>query len=191
MQRDAYKMALARLDDLRKRAERTEIIASGFMSPSELRVSCEYLNSVGAFGRYFCFGGYPDAERKRIFFLPDYISEPQCYEDLLPYIENEPTVALLIKGSGYRRLSHRDILGSLLSLGIERDVVGDIAFIDDSGFSAVVFCDAVISEFILSALDRVANDAVRIKRFEVDDTFVPYRSFLHILRHSFRRGRIR
>ena len=72
------------------------------------------------------------------------------------------------------------MLGSLLSLGIERDVLGDIVFEDESGCSAVLFCDRLIADYISSALTRVANDAVRIKNRVVEEGFTPYRSFLHI-----------
>jgi RNA-binding protein YlmH len=150
------------------------------MSRGELREATDYLRSVGAGGRYVCYGGYGESERQRIFFLPDYITDAECYDDILPYIEKEPIEALLISGSGYRKLTHRDLLGSLLALGIERDVIGDVAFLDGDGFSAVVFCDALISEFIMLELCRVANDAVKVKRTVVDKDFAPHRSFLHI-----------
>ncbi len=180
MKKEDNKIAFARLDDMLKRAERGEVVVGGFVSPRELRVFTEYLNGKGAHGRYLCFGGYEDAERKRIFILPDYITNADKYEDVSQYLDKEPTEALLVSGSGYRKLSHRDVLGSLLALGIERDVIGDVAFFDDNGFSAIVFCDAVISDFIIGELSRVANDAVKVKRIEIDIDFKPYHSFLHI-----------
>jgi RNA-binding protein YlmH len=72
------------------------------------------------------------------------------------------------------------VLGSLLSLGIERDVLGDIAFVDSSGFLAVLFCDRVIADYIKAELSRVANDAVKVAIKDIDADFEPYRSFLHI-----------
>ena len=180
MQREDNRLIFARLDDYISRADRGEIVFCGFLSPRELRISTEYLDSVMMRGRYLCHGGYRDAERKRIYFLPEYLSDTDEYAELLPYLDEEPTLSLEIRGSGYRRFSHRDLLGSLLSLGIERDVLGDIVFEDGSGQTALLFCDRLIAEFVMAELSRVANDAVKIKKRELDEGFVPYRSFLHI-----------
>ena len=179
MQKDGNNAIFARLDDLVAKSARGEIAYSGFMSMRESRIASDYLNRSGVGGSFLAFGGYRDAERKRIFILPDYI-DAENYEELLPYLDNEPTVALEIVGSGYRKFSHRDVLGSLLSLGIERDVLGDIVFKDESGFSSIVFCDSRIADYIRCELTRVANDAVKIIYKEVDYGFEPYRSFLHI-----------
>ena len=179
MPKNETEVIYARLDDLTVKADRGEIAYSGFMSLRESRIACDYLDASGQRGRYLTFGGYRDAERKRIFILPDYI-EADSYEELSPYIEDVPIVALGIVGSGYRKFSHRDVLGSLLSLGIERDVLGDIVFENESGFSSVIFCDKVIADFIRCELTRVANDAVKIAYKEINDEFEPYRSFLHI-----------
>lgn len=179
MQREEEGLICARLDDLIKKADRGEIAYSGFFSLREIRLACDYLDRTEARNRYLTFGGYSDSERKRIFVLPDYI-DTENYEGLLPYLDLEPTVALEIVGSGYRKFSHRDVLGTLLSLGIERDVVGDIVFENDSGFSSVIFCDRIIADYIKSELSRVANDAVKVIDKEINDDFEPYRSFLHI-----------
>lgn len=179
MQKEDRGLIFARLDDLVLRADRGEIAYSGFLSPREQRAAFMHLDRSGAAGRYTAFGGYRGSERSRIFILPEYI-ESNEYEDVLPYLDEEPTVALSIAGSGYRKLSHRDVLGSLLSLGIERDVLGDIAFVDSSGFLAVLFCDRVIADYIKAELSRVANDAVKVSIKDIDADFEPYRSFLHI-----------
>ena len=62
----------ARLEDMKKRAIRGELGISAFLSPRELHYACAYLGTEG----YITFGGYSDAERKRIYFLPDYTALP-------------------------------------------------------------------------------------------------------------------
>ena len=170
--RDDDRLIFARLDDLVESADKGMIVYSGFLSQRELRVSCDYLDRRGMSKRYLCFGGYREAERARIFFLPEYIPAGCRYEDIEPYLEKKPIEAIEIKGSGYRKLTHRDILGSLLALGIERDVLGDIAFEDECGYRAVVLCDSVIAEYIISELNRVANDAVKIKKKDLKNKLV-------------------
>ena len=173
-------MFFARLEDLLSRADRGEIVKSVFLSPSELRISREFLDASGRRGRYLCFGGYSDAERQRIFFLPEYLEDANEYLDIAEYFEEPPIAALKIQGSGYRRFTHRDVLGSLLSLGIERDALGDIVFENEDGVSVVLFCDRVIARFVSEELCRVANDVVKVQEFDVSQDFEPYRNFLHI-----------
>ena len=58
----------ARLCDLASRAERGELAISAFLSPKEGMVATRYVNGRGILHRIF--GGYEDAERVRVYFLP-------------------------------------------------------------------------------------------------------------------------
>ena len=57
-------------------------------------------------------------------------------------------------------LTHRDFLGAILNLGIERDVVGDI-FVRDS--TAYFFVLEEMADFICTGLNRVRHTAMRCK----------------------------
>lgn len=72
------------------------------------------------------FGGYEDAERAVAGFVDE-------------YNEDEPICALRInvKTGPQKALSHRDYLGALLGLGIERSKLGDI-IIDEQGAYLIV-----------------------------------------------------
>lgn len=163
----------ARLDDICEVAARGEIGVSPFLTEAECARSEAYLGRRGV--SFFSFGGYSEAERKRLYILPDYI-EGDGIEALLDYGYSSQIKTLLIRGSGYAKLSHRDFLGSLLSLGIERAVLGDIVILDD-GQSAVTFCDERIAPFICSSLERVGGDKVRVSETEIDESELPKRSF--------------
>lgn len=180
MNRAEFDALFARIDDLCGRAERGELGVSTFLSPRERFFAEKHLASVGMVGRCLSFGGYRTAERQRIFLLPDYIEDAESFSDIAPYADREYICALRICGSGYRSLSHRDYLGSLLGLGIERDTLGDIVFEDNDREEAVLFCDGLISDFLLSELRKVANDTVKIKRTEISADFEPRRDFFHI-----------
>ncbi|MBR2342690.1 MAG: hypothetical protein IKA64_00380 [Clostridia bacterium] len=52
------------------------------------------------------------------------------------------------------RLTHRDFLGALMNLGIERDTLGDIIIRESVGY---IFASEKIAPFILSSLARVRN----------------------------------
>lgn len=169
---------IARLEDLCAAAGRGEMAVSSFLSPRELFCAKAYLGKRGA--AYIAFGGYKDAEREKIHILPDYMENVSTPNELLEYGYGETVVAVKIKGSGYRRLTHRDYLGSLLGLGVQREVVGDIIVWGESGENAVVFCDAAIREFFLSQLERIANDKVKLECVDLDKIELPARSFAAI-----------
>ncbi len=180
MIKDEFSVLFARIDDLCKRAERGELGVSCFLSPREQHFVLRYLSRHGVRDRCFMYGGYEGAERCRAFILPDYISDVTDFRDIEVYLDSEPIAAVSVNGSGYRRLTHRDYLGSVLGLGIERDVIGDIVFEDTEREEAVLFCDSVISDFIVSELKKVANDTVSVARIEIGKDFAPKRSFAHI-----------
>ncbi len=153
----------ARLSDLFERAEKGVVSVSPFYSPAELVSVRRWISRVGAGERAVIYGGYEGCERARVYFLPDYIT-PEPERSISDVISDfgyaEPTVMLKITGSGFRELSHRDFMGSLLSLGIERDVIGDI--VCESSRAACVFCDSAIAPYIKENLTKVANDTVKI-----------------------------
>ena len=71
--------------------------------------------------RHVFFGGYPDAERTVCLFLPDWQEEEDAIAD-----PEGPLAALEASFPNGAELSHRDILGSLMGLGITREKLGDI-----------------------------------------------------------------
>lgn len=73
--------------------------------------------------------------------------------------EDYPISALRVCTKNKKPLSHRDYLGSLLSLGIKRELVGDIVIKDEY---ALVFCTKEISDFITDNLKRVASQTVNV-----------------------------
>ncbi len=151
-------MLYARLDDLRAVSERGEVAMSSFLTPSELHFAAAYLRRAGC--SFFEYGGYPDAERKRIYTLPDYLEGIADAAQLCEYGYNTYITPLKISGSGFVRLTHRAFMGSVLGLGIERSVIGDIAICSDSG--ALLFCDASMADFVLQNLERVGKDKVKV-----------------------------
>jgi RNA-binding protein YlmH len=73
------------------------------------------------------YGGWEEAERKTLCFLPDYLDA----ESFLMGEQSEPQVVACMEVKAVNRrfaeeLTHRDYLGALMNLGIERDRIGDI-----------------------------------------------------------------
>lgn len=94
-------------------------------------------------------GGAPQCERKIIRF-----GDPG-YEEAYP-IERLEIFPKTPKFA--QTLTHRDYLGAVMNLGIERDVVGDI-FVNGQG--AVLFCHENIADYIIENLDQVKHTNVK------------------------------
>ena len=107
---------------------------------------------------YTAFGGADGAERVMIRFGSE---EELGYE--LPF----PISTLKISAKDKRfaeKLTHRDYLGAILNLGIERDCLGDIVVRD--GF-CYLFAKDGIAEYIKNELFRVRHTEVTV---EISDT---------------------
>lgn len=172
----ANDMLLKRICDFANASNKGELSVSAFLSPAESALAKRYLFEQKLNQRYILYGGYSEAERRVLFVLPSYTADfdGSAEEKLQTFFPDEyksAVHALKIQGSGYRALSHRDYLGSLLSLGLERDVLGDVVVTDE--YSAVVFCSEKISEFIKMSLEKVASDAVKVTDFCVGEDFSP------------------
>lgn len=55
-------------------------------------------------------------------------------------------------------LTHRDFLGALMSLGIERDVIGEILVKDKTGY---VFCSEKIAAYIYENLTKIRHTQIK------------------------------
>ena len=166
----------ARLDDLRGRAVRGEMGMSAFLSPRELHYAEAFLKRQGV--NFFSFGGYNGAERRRVYLLPEYmegIGNAHALEDFGYYSHIS---ALSVRGSGFEKLSHRTVMGSLLGLGIERSVIGDIIMIDEQ--SAIVLCDESITDFLLLCWKKAGRDTVKLEKIILSSDFAPKREYAPI-----------
>lgn len=91
------------------------------------------------------FGGYESAERQILGFLSIYDQSP-----ILPIT----CLKIIVKTGIGKSLSHRDFLGSFLSLGLERDTVGDIII---KPFGAYLIIKKNMIDYISSALTNIGK----------------------------------
>ena len=174
----------ARTEDLARQAEQGVLMFSDFLTPRERHYAEAHLRRLGV--AYRPFGGYAEAERCRLYFLPPYMeelvgAEENAFADGLSDFGYETQISVLqIMGSGYRVLGHRDFLGSLLGLGLERSVLGDLLTDGEEGRRAVLFCDSTIAPFVECELHQVASDKVRVSCLSREEWQLPPRRFAPI-----------
>ena len=104
-------------------------------------------------GKHEVFGGVFGAERVMIRF-----GDPEEIGYDVPF----PISCLLIEPKSQKfadKLTHRDFLGALINLGIERDTLGDIVVKDNRAY---VFATSEMAEYIKRELTRVAKTDVTV-----------------------------
>ena len=187
-------MVYAKASDLCDDAVRREydFIYSRFLTPAEQII---YYTAVREeypilLSRCFFFGGALMADRRVCVMAPSYVDAPPLSSPAEIFSEERERlfceiasayaadesfgiVPLSVTGSGFAELSHRHYMGSILSLGIEREVLGDIAVTGKS--SAVIFASDTIAPYICESLTKIGRDGVAVSAFHVPDGFkVPH-----------------
>ena len=131
------RVLLARaLDKLELAQNRSVPACTPFLSPGEQASVTDLLNAWGR-PRHLFFGGYEGAERAVCAFLPDWQEESDFLAD-----PEGPVAALEAAFPADAELSHRDILGALMGLGITREKLGDI-LLDHGRCQVLVLRDAL------------------------------------------------
>ena len=156
------RLLLAKLWDKINAGIRKNIPANTcFLSPRELEMA-RYL--FGQPEGLYAFGGYPEADRKMLVFLPDYLEESALME------EDSPVVCLRCTFYLEDSLSHRDFLGALMGAGIGRETVGDICV--DKG-SCDFFVTAEIAPYILQNFTSAGRTRVHIRQIPLTEASIP------------------
>jgi RNA-binding protein YlmH len=148
------KETLKKLDDLMRASAHTgKITHTVFLDPATGPAALAYAKNRFE-GACLLFGGYEEAERKVLFLLGDVSPEDA---DLSQYL----SLLRITPADKKSPLAHRDYLGSLLSLQISRERLGDILVAEGS---AQVFVLPPTDSFLLQTLDRVGGTTVSLEK---------------------------
>lgn len=112
------------------------------------------------FTQYETFGGYGDSERQMVAFLPDALYYTHFYP--IKVLKISP-----LQRKFAESLSHRDYLGAILNLGIERCKIGDILLIEGDAY---LFVHESLVDFVCQNLTRIRHTSVFVK-VEDEQTF--------------------
>ena len=124
-------------------------VFSGFLSPAEQEDFRRCPDAAHC--EYFFEGGYEAAERKIL--VAGNEDGIGCPPDLPIRMINVRPVS-----SKYAEdLSHRDFLGAILSIGIERSLIGDILIREKQAW---FFCVDSAADYLTSSLARIRNTSV-------------------------------
>ncbi|MBS6413382.1 MAG: RNA-binding protein [Dialister sp.] len=157
---EAKDMAI-RLLDLADAVDRGRPFAVGpFMSPFAAQVGQTIAAHAGTITAK-SFGGYHEAERIKVAFVDGGYEGPVDFGIKL----------LSVKWDGrYRLIGHRDVLGSLMGLGIDRAVLGDI-LMQENGCQ--ILCDADMAQWIIGNFHKVAMVTVTVEEVPMEELHPP------------------
>ena len=175
-----------RLGDLIDEAAGGVFASSGFLTPQECAAAARYLKKTGVSFEFV--GGYDAAERRMALILPGWCADldDETRAETVKAEADGLIVPLLIERDSYltahpedvkRPIGHRDYLGALLGLGVDRSRVGDICVFDGG---AAVFVMPSTAEFLMSSerpLTQVGREKVEISRFGVPEGFDGWRRY--------------
>lgn len=156
------KVLLSKIHDKLSGGIRRNILAStGFLSPRELEMT-HYMYSKA--DGIIAFGGYENAQRKILLYLPEYLDPDTIWE------HDPPIACIRAKFFDGDSLSHRDFLGALMGSGIARECVGDICV--DTG-SCDFFVTAQIAPYILQNLSSAGHTKLHLEQVALSDARIP------------------
>ena len=156
------RMLLAKVWDKINGGMRRNIASNScFLSPRELEMTRLLFGEPEGLCR---FGGYPEAERQMLCWLPDYLEESCLME------EDSPVVCLRAEFFDGDSLSHRDFLGALMGAGVARETVGDICV--DQG-SCDFFVTAEVAPYLLSSFTSAGRTRLHLKQIPLAEAHIP------------------
>ncbi|OON88258.1 hypothetical protein BXO88_00175 [Oribacterium sp. C9] len=168
-----------RINDLSERAYNNDYLThTHFLSAGDLAYFHSMMRNKGGSRqsniyngcRYLIYGGHSESDRNVLCFLPSYISEADFISseekngDIITCLHIEP-----LNHKFADKLSHRDFLGALMNMGIERDQIGDILVEESDAF---VFVLSDIAEVIASELSRVRHTSVRCDIVSASECYI-------------------
>ncbi|WP_432359463.1 RNA-binding protein [Sporosarcina sp. UB5] len=132
---------------------------TGFLDPRQMFIVSSVVRSTGL--QYRAYGAFLEPERQRGLIYPDY------YE---PDDEDFQVSLFTVKyPSKFMTLEHRDILGSLMALGIDRSKFGDIRLEGDVAQFAAA---EEMKDYIIANLTSIGKSKVRVEELESSDELI-------------------
>lgn len=133
-------------------------VFSDFLNLNELNIF-QSLRGEFSYLETETFGGYELAERQIAVFRPE---APVFYADYpVKCLKISPLNAKFAED-----LNHRDYLGAVLNLGIDRACLGDILVEEDAAY---LFCLERMADFIRDNLIRIRHTSVYVEQVEAEN----------------------
>ena len=148
-------LIISRIEDrIRQCRDGWYVTSTGFLDSHEQALAKQVMMH-SADVRCFLWGGYDEAERRIVVCVPSEIpmSNEEAADGLL-------SVLRISKPSISRDLSHRDYLGAMLGLGIDRRMTGDILVRGDGADIIILpeIADFLLDEYVQAGRTHITGE---------------------------------
>lgn len=135
-------------------------VCTDFLSPREQGAATRLLQALGAVDGWQMWGGYEEAERRQLHFLPDWQESP----------EESAIRVLRCRFYEGQNPNHRDFLGSLMGMGLTRGKIGDILVAERS---ADILVGETVASFLLEQWTAAGRTALSVEEIPLGELTVP------------------
>lgn len=150
------------LDKIKFVETRNKLESTNFLSLYQISLVENFLKKL-KFKSYYLWGGYETAERKVLIIFP----EKYTYEMIVKnYNKIMSIIRISLPEQEKGKYTHRNYLGGIIKLGLEREKVGDI-LVEDDGADIIVLKE--VEKFLtqeLPMLKRFEGSSIKVESIE-------------------------
>ena len=150
------------LDKIEMVEKKNKIENTDFLDLAQIELVGKFINKVNI-ENYISYGGFEQAERKMFVFYPEKFNSTIVEKNLSNIVQ---IIRIELPSDLKGKYTHRDYLGAVIKLGVERKKVGDI-IVDNNGADIIVLKD--ISKFLLDnlgSLTRFSESEITIQNIK-------------------------
>ena len=150
------------LDKVEMVEKKNKIEYTDFLDLAQIELVQKFINKIKLYN-YMIYGGFEQAERKMFVIYPDKFNSVVVEKNLSNIVQ---IIRIELPDDLKGKYTHRDYLGAVIKLGIERKKIGDI-IVDQNGADIIV--DKDIVKFLLDnlgSLTRFSKSTISVQNIE-------------------------
>ena len=150
------------LDKVEMVEKKNKIEYTDFLDLAQIELVQKFINKI-KLQNYMIYGGFDQAERKMFVIYPDKFNSVVVEKSLSNIVQ---IIRIELPDDLKGKYTHRDYLGAVIKLGIERKKIGDI-IVDQNGADIIV--DKDIVKFLLDnlgSLTRFSKSTISVQNIE-------------------------
>lgn len=150
------------LDKIEMVEKKNKIEYTDFLDLSQIELVQKFINRI-KIENYMSYGGFEQAERKMFVIYPEKFNSTVVEKNLSNIVQ---IIRIELPDDLKGKYTHRDYLGAVIKLGIERKKVGDI-IVDSNGADIII--DKDVSKFLLEnlgSLIRFSKSTITVQNIE-------------------------
>lgn len=150
------------LDKLEMVEKKNKIEYTDFLDLAQIELVQKFIDRI-KIENYMSYGGFEQAERKMFVIYPEKFNSTVVEKNLSNIVQ---IIRIELPDDLKGKYTHRDYLGAVIKLGVERKKIGDI-IVDSNGADIIV--DKDISKFLvenLGSLTRFSKSTITVQNIE-------------------------